>query len=85
MDVAEVKALAERVRAEVAKAMTDYHDQMARAGVAIIGNGLAPTSAGARVKFTGGKPMTTDGTASRISGAVTTHGVSCGTACSCVS
>ena len=46
---------------EVAEAMAAFNAEMARAGVAVGGNGLAPTSAGARVKFRGGKPVVTDG------------------------
>ena len=47
--------------AEVAEAMTAFHAEMARAGVAITGDGLAPSSRGARVKFSGGRPLVTDG------------------------
>ena len=45
----------------VAEAMRAYHAELARAGVAITGDGLAPTSRGARVKFSRGKPLVTDG------------------------
>src|SRR5688572_27152089 len=47
--------------AEVAEAMKAYHAELARAGAAITGDALAPTSRGARVKFRGGKPIVTDG------------------------
>jgi hypothetical protein len=42
-------------------AMLKYHEDMARAGILLQGEGLRPSSSGARVKFSGGKPTVTDG------------------------
>ncbi|MQA00790.1 MAG: YciI family protein [Dehalococcoidia bacterium] len=42
-------------------AMGRYNEQLVRAGVMLEGDGLQPTSKGARVKFTDGKPTVTDG------------------------
>ena len=41
--------------------MGNYMQEMANAGVLLGGEGLKPTSAGALVKFTNGKPTVTDG------------------------
>lgn len=41
--------------------MLAYHEEMARAGVLITGEGLQPSAQGARIKFSGGKPTLTDG------------------------
>ena len=46
---------------ELAAAMMDYHQEMAQAGMILGGDGLQPTSKGVRIKFSGGKPMVTDG------------------------
>ena len=46
---------------EMIEAMTTYNEAMARAGVFLDGVGLKPSSKGARVKITGGRPMVTDG------------------------
>jgi hypothetical protein len=46
---------------EFMAAMGKYNDELARAGVLLALEGLAPTSKGARVKFAGKKPMVTDG------------------------
>jgi hypothetical protein len=42
-------------------AMGNYMQQMSDAGVLLGGEGLTPTSKGARVKFTNGKPTVIDG------------------------
>ena len=42
-------------------AMGKYMEEMANAGVLLGGEGLHPSSKGARVKFSGGKPTVTDG------------------------
>lgn len=47
--------------AEMAQAMIDYHEEMARALKILGGDGLQPTSKGARVSFRGGKPLVIDG------------------------
>ncbi len=41
--------------------MGNYNQQLADAGVMLAGEGLHPTSKGARVKFAGGKTTVTDG------------------------
>ncbi|NOK10740.1 YciI family protein [Corallococcus exercitus] len=42
-------------------AMTAYNEEMVKAGVMLQGEGLQPTSKGALVKFTNGKPTIIDG------------------------
>lgn len=42
-------------------AMMKYNEEMIRAGVMVGGDGLKPTSRGARIKFQGGRPTVTDG------------------------
>jgi hypothetical protein len=46
---------------ELVAAMMDYHEEMGRHLKILAGNGLHPTSKAARVKFTNGKPLITDG------------------------
>jgi hypothetical protein len=46
---------------EIVSAMMDYHEEMGRHLKILAGNGLHPSSKGARVKFTNGKPLVTDG------------------------
>jgi hypothetical protein len=41
--------------------MMKFNDELVKAGVMLAGEGLHPSSKGARVKFTGGKPIVTDG------------------------
>lgn len=41
--------------------MTSYNEEMVKAGVMKDGNGLMPSSHGARVSFSGGKPKVIDG------------------------
>src|SRR5438067_9056896 len=41
--------------------MTKFNEELAKAGVMLAGEGLHPSSRGARVRFTGGKPIVTDG------------------------
>jgi hypothetical protein len=42
-------------------AMADYHEELAKAGVLLDASGLAPSSRGARIKFSGGKRTFVDG------------------------
>jgi hypothetical protein len=42
-------------------AMMKYNDEMVKAGVMLAGDGLQPSSKGARVKFSDGKPVVIDG------------------------
>jgi hypothetical protein len=46
---------------ELLTAMGKYNEELARAGVLLAGEGLHPSSKGARVKFSGGKRTVTDG------------------------
>ncbi len=46
---------------ELMAAMGRYNEEMINAGVMLSGEGLQPSSKGARVKFTGGKPGVIDG------------------------
>ena len=46
---------------ELAAAMMQYHEEMGRALKILGGDGLQPTSKGAKVKFRKGKPLVTDG------------------------
>ena len=46
---------------EMLAAMTKYNEELARAGVLLAGEGLHPSSKGARVKFSGDKRTVTDG------------------------
>jgi hypothetical protein len=46
---------------EVLDAMTAYNEELAKAGVLLDLNGLQPTSAGARVRFSNGKATVIDG------------------------
>ena len=41
--------------------MMKYNEELAKAGVMLAGEGLQPSSKGARVKFSGGKHTVTDG------------------------
>ena len=41
--------------------MGTYNEEMAKAGVLLAGEGLQPSSKGARVRFSGGKPTVVDG------------------------
>jgi hypothetical protein len=47
--------------AEAVSAMMKYNEELAKAGALLSLDGLHPSSKGARVKFTGGKPRVTDG------------------------
>ena len=46
---------------ELFAAMMQYHEEMIAAGVLLAGEGLQPSAAGARVKFSGGTPTVIDG------------------------
>ncbi len=46
---------------EIIAAMGRFNEAMAQAGVLLAGEGLQPSSKGARVKFSGGKGIVTDG------------------------
>jgi hypothetical protein len=46
---------------ELLAAMGKYMEEMANAGILLAGDGLKPSSMGARVKFSGGKPSVVDG------------------------
>jgi hypothetical protein len=47
--------------AEAVAGMMKYNEQLREAGVLVALEGLRPPSAGARVSFSGGKPLVTDG------------------------
>jgi hypothetical protein len=46
---------------ELIAAMGSYNERLIQAGVMLAGDGLQPSSKGARVKFTRGKPAVVDG------------------------
>jgi PhnB protein len=46
---------------ELITEMGKYVEEMVNAGIMRLGEGLQPTSKGARIKFSGGKPTVTDG------------------------
>lgn len=46
---------------EVLQEMTTYNEELVKAGVMLAGEGLHPTSKGARVRFEGGKRTVIDG------------------------
>jgi len=46
---------------ELIQAMARYSEEMINAGVMLGGDGLQPSSKGARIRFENGKPMITDG------------------------
>jgi hypothetical protein len=46
---------------EMLTAMADYHEQLAKAGVLLDGNGLHPSSEGWRIEYSGGKRTVIDG------------------------
>jgi len=46
---------------ELLAAMGQYAGELVKAGVMLAGEGLHPSSRGARVKFSGGRPAVTDG------------------------
>lgn len=49
------------VSQELLAQMMSYNEEMAKAGVLIGGDGLMPSSRGARIQFKGGKPTVIDG------------------------
>ncbi|MFN3649790.1 MAG: YciI family protein [Armatimonadota bacterium] len=46
---------------ELLSAMLAYNEELMKAGVMLDGDGLHPSSRGARIKFSGGVPTVTDG------------------------
>jgi hypothetical protein len=46
---------------ELITAMLNYNEELAKAGVLVAGEGLQPSANGARVKFSGGKRIVTNG------------------------
>lgn len=46
---------------ELLEAMTKYNEELVKAGVMLAGEGLTPTSQGAKVRFEGGERTVTDG------------------------
>lgn len=46
---------------ELLEAMTRYNEELVKAGVMLAGDGLHPTSKGAKVRFDGGERTVTDG------------------------
>ena len=46
---------------KILTAMGKFNEELAKAGVMLEGEGLQPSSKGARVKFSGGKPTVIDG------------------------
>jgi hypothetical protein len=46
---------------ELIAAMGEFNEEMVKAGVMLAGEGLQPSSKGARIKFSRGKRMVTDG------------------------
>lgn len=48
-------------RAEELREMGQFNEELIKAGVMLAGEGLQPTSKGARIRFSGGKPTVTDG------------------------
>ena len=46
---------------ELLEAMGKYNEELAKAGILLAGEGLQPSSKGARVKFSGEKRIVTDG------------------------
>src|SRR5262252_4845777 len=46
---------------ELLAAMAKYNEELVKAGVMLDGNGLQPSSKGARIKFSGGKRTVVDG------------------------
>ena len=46
---------------ELIEAMAQYNEEMVNAGIMRAGDGLQPSSRGARVTFSGGRPTVTDG------------------------
>ena len=46
---------------ELMTAMADYHEQLAKAGVLLDGNGLHPSSRGWRIEYSGAKRTVIDG------------------------
>jgi len=46
---------------DIFKAMAEYHEELAKAGVLLDANGLQPSSKGWRIKYSGGRRMVIDG------------------------
>lgn len=58
VDVLEACAIPDK---DLARAMRKYDDELRKAGVLLLDEGLHPTSKGKRVKMSGGKMVVTDG------------------------
>jgi hypothetical protein len=56
-----LEQVGDRPDGELVSAMRTYHDEMRKAGVLLLAEGLHPTSKGVRIKVTGGKKVLTDG------------------------
>jgi hypothetical protein len=46
---------------ELVSAMTKFNEELVKAGVLLAADGLQPSSKGARITFSGGRPTVTDG------------------------
>jgi len=51
----------EKPNTELLEAMTRYNEELAKAGVMLAGEGLLPSSEGARIRFEGDRRTVTDG------------------------
>ena len=61
MDMAKESESAPPPKPEAFVAMQEYNEELVKAGVLLAAEGLAPTSKGARVKFSGDKRTVIDG------------------------
>ncbi len=64
MMIVKADAASESGRLPTEKELTDmgkYNEELVKAGVLLAGEGLHPSSKGARIRFSGGKPTVTDG------------------------
>jgi hypothetical protein len=46
---------------ELFRTMTDYHEELVKAGVLLDASGLKPSSTGWRIEYSGGRPTVVDG------------------------
>ena len=51
---------------DVLAAMANYNEELVKAGVMLQGEGLQPSSKGARVRFSGGEPTVMDGPFTKV-------------------